>query len=119
MGKLILRAIAPIGLFGCGIASLIYGAAYHAAPVSKEQEMEIDVPLPPEFLPPGQPPSVEFPPGMTQPPFGQKIVEKVIVTADKSEPALIREITFGGVTLLASGEIRQTYTGEPPSLCPT
>ena len=32
---------------------------------------------------------------------------------------LIREVTIGGVVLLESGKLRRTYTGEPPSLCPT
>ena len=37
----------------------------------------------------------------------------------KSEPALIKEASVGGVTRDASGKIKQTYTGEPPEECPT
>ena len=61
------------------------------------------------------------PPGMMPPlpPGMGKITEKVIVTEKEPEPKLVHEVTFGGVTLLASGDIMRTYSGAPPSLCPT
>ncbi len=37
----------------------------------------------------------------------------------KSEPALIKEASIGGVTLDESGKIKQTYTGKPPEECST
>jgi hypothetical protein len=37
----------------------------------------------------------------------------------KSEPALIKEASIGGVTRDKSGKIKQTYTGKPPEDCPT
>jgi len=37
----------------------------------------------------------------------------------KSEPALIKEASVGGVTLDESGNIKQTYTGKPPEECST
>jgi hypothetical protein len=37
----------------------------------------------------------------------------------KSEPALIKEASIGGVMRDKSGKIKQTYTGEPPEDCPT
>jgi hypothetical protein len=37
----------------------------------------------------------------------------------KSESSLIQEVSIGGVTRDASGNLRQTYTGEPPKACPT
>ncbi len=37
----------------------------------------------------------------------------------KSEPALIKDVTVGGVTREQSGRIRQTYTGKAPEACPT
>jgi hypothetical protein len=37
----------------------------------------------------------------------------------KSEPALIKEASIGGVALDESGNIRQTYTGKPPKECAT
>ena len=41
-------------------------------------------------------------------------------TIDESEPALIREITVGGLRRNPSGKIERTYgEGETPSLCPT
>jgi len=39
---------------------------------------------------------------------------------DESEPALIREVTVGGLRRSLSGELERTYgEGETPSLCPT
>jgi len=101
---------------------------YHTAPVSEEQEIEISIgppPMPgfpggPPFEEPFGDPSMGGPPGMmAPPPFMEKIKETIIVTEDESELTLNREVTFGGVTLLASGDIMRTYTGAPPSLCPT
>ena len=41
-------------------------------------------------------------------------------TLEESEPALIREITVGGLRRNPSGKIERTYgEGETPSLCPT
>jgi len=37
----------------------------------------------------------------------------------KSEPALIKEVSIGGVTRDAAGNLIQTYTGKPPQACPT
>lgn len=71
----------------------------------------------PELPGPAAPHVEPFPPGL--PPFFDTIKQKVITTEDESEPTLIREVTFGGVTLLDSGELLRTYTGQPPSMCPT
>ena len=37
----------------------------------------------------------------------------------KSEPALMKEASIGGVTRDESGRIKQTYTGQAPKACPT
>jgi len=37
----------------------------------------------------------------------------------KSEPALIKETSVGGVTRDESGKIKQTYTGQSPKACAT
>ena len=37
----------------------------------------------------------------------------------ETEPELVREVTYGGVTRLPDGQTKRTYTGKPPSLCPT
>jgi len=124
----ILRAIPPLILLGGGIASVIYGAMYHTVPVSEEQEIEISLAPPPMPGFPGEPPFEEpfgepsfgGPPDMmAPPPFLEKVKETIVVTEEEREFKLIREVTFGGVTLLASGDIMRTYTGAPPSLCPT
>ena len=40
-------------------------------------------------------------------------------TLAKPEPALIKEVSVGGVKRDDSGKIKQTYTGEAPQACPT
>jgi len=37
----------------------------------------------------------------------------------KSEPALIKDASVGGLIRDESGKIKQTYTGKPPKVCPT
>ena len=37
----------------------------------------------------------------------------------QSEPALIQEVTVGGVALDELGQLRKTYTGKPLDFCPT
>ena len=89
------------------------------APVSEEQEIEVSIAPPPPFGPPGQLPFAGGPPEMAPPHLLAKVKETIIVTEDEFEPTLIREVTIGGVTLLATGELMRTYSGESPSLCPT
>jgi hypothetical protein len=137
------RAAIPLVLLASGIASLVYGVGHHSADVSVEQEIEIDLAPPPGIEPPGWegfgppgfgPPGEGFdpagpafgdpalagmPPWLGPPPELSKVKEKFILTENASELSLIREITFGGVRRLSSGVLWRTYSGAPPSLCPT
>jgi hypothetical protein len=121
----------------------VYGVGHHSAVVSMEQEIELNLapPLgvgpsgwegvgPPGFGQPGEafgpsepgfgdPALAGPPPWLAPPPELSKVKQKVILTEETSELALIREVTFGGVTRLSSGVLWRTYTGVPPSLCPT
>lgn len=47
----------------------------------------------------------------------QKADDQTILT--KSEPALIKEVSIGGVERDQFGNIKQTYTGQAPQACPT
>jgi hypothetical protein len=138
MSTIIRRAIVPLLLFFGAVASIQYGAAYHSVPVSVEQVEEVEIDVPDPFaLQPGLPPDSPFGqtppfggPSLGPPPFlpapfqssGIKKVETRVTetTKDLPEPALIRDVTVGGVVRLASGELKRTYSGDrPPSLCPT
>jgi hypothetical protein len=131
MWKSLLRGLLPMVLFCGAVGLLVYGARFHLVPVSHEEEIEVSLGPPPLFPPPplpgeppfgepgGEPPFVGPPLPGAPPPFLQSIKTKVIVAEDESEPTLIREVTFGGVARLGSGELKRTYTGQPPSLCPT
>jgi hypothetical protein len=143
MWRSILRALSSVVLFSGAAVLLIYGERFHSVAVSREEEKEFSIAPPTPFAPPpipgqpslGQPPFGQPPfgappfgqPGQGPPlvgplpgapPFLQTIKTKVIVTENESEPTLVREVTFGGVTL-TSGTLMRTYTGQPPSLCPT
>jgi hypothetical protein len=37
----------------------------------------------------------------------------------KAEPALIKEVTVGGLERDASGQVKKTYTDKAPQACPT
>jgi hypothetical protein len=135
------RTAAPLILLLAGAASLVYGFAYHAAVVSVEQEIEIDLAPPPgmgmhggmdfhpepSLEPPGFGPPSESsgdpwlggpPPWMAPPPELLTIKDMVILSEETTESQLIREVTFGGVRL-DRGMLWRTYTGAPPLLCPT
>jgi len=145
---ILFRVIVPLVLFVAGIGSAIYGARYHVIAVIQENEEEVSIPVPTPFGPgpsgpegpsvPEGPPAFEGPPGAEnqgpggEPPMGgpppiwqppasfTTVLKKTIVTTDELEPRILREVSVGGVTLAASGEILRTYTGEEgPALCPT
>jgi len=138
MPRIIWRAVVPLLLLLGGIASIQYGARHHSVPVLMEQEEEVTIDVPNPFaLPPGlgqDSPPPEMPP-FGAPPFGpplfgpapfeappiKEVVTRVTqTTEDLLEPVLIRDVTVGGVRLLASGELKRTYSGDQgPSLCPT
>lgn len=135
------RAIIPTLLVLVGVVSVYYGVRYNFQEVVEEQEIEIDLapPVPPgPMMPPGTqpgfpdappfeqpppfgdpPPFMEPPPFMGAAPFPMKVKEIVLVATQDSELKLIREVTFGGVVLSATGPLRRTYSGAPPLLCPT
>jgi hypothetical protein len=109
---------------------VVYGATRHRIPVVQEREEEVSIPVPTPFgfgplgpdgqpLPPG-PEAPGMPPIWQPPPQFAKVIKKTIVTTEESEPKVIREVSVGGVTLAASGEIHRTYSGDAgPALCPT
>ena len=55
-----------------------------------------------------------LPPGMKL----EKVTEKYVESSEDPEWAIIREVTIGGVVRLANGDLKRTYSGKPPGLCP-
>ena len=49
----------------------------------------------------------------------EKVTEKYEVALDEPEWVIVREVTFAGVVRLANGQLKRTYSGQPPALCPT
>jgi hypothetical protein len=61
-------------------------------------------------------------PGAMPTPLGmkfQKVTEDYVDSITEPEWKIVHEVTFGGVVRLANGHLKRTYTGDPPSLCPT
>ena len=67
----------------------------------------------------GDPALAGPPPWLAPPPELAKVKQMIVLTEQVAEWVLIREVTFGGVRRSSSGELWRTYTGTPPSLCPT
>jgi hypothetical protein len=134
MWGIVRRALLPLLVLSVGVAVLVHGVQQHTAHVFVEKEIEIDL-VPPGFANPGMPPGFGGPPGLGgapgfpgppggmpafgAPPPSQKLKQKVLVGNDEPETAIVRDVTIGGLVLLSSGELKRTYTGAPPSLCPT
>jgi hypothetical protein len=146
--NVIRRAILPSLLLVGGVGMVVYGFNSRHLPVWEEalvkeevtEEREIEVPI--EV--PGLPGPDGFPPdgmpGMLPPPAPPPVKQKVLVqvtrdreterVVEEPEYALVREITFGGVVLVAPDKLMRTYrraeagwdeadVAPPPSLCPT
>jgi hypothetical protein len=93
------RAFVALGLALAAAGSLVYGVAAHNRPVM--MDLKVAMPGGPGAPPPGFAPLYQT------------------ITMTETEPELVREVTFGGVTRLPTGDVKRTYTGKPPSLCPT
>jgi hypothetical protein len=112
-----------------GIVAIVYGARFHQAPVIEEQEREftIKIPVPRAFLPPSDSPASDpaaqiagGPDSQGDEEFITRTVKKMMaVVGDTGEPRLIRDLSVGGIVRLDSGELKRTYSGEAPSLCPS
>ncbi len=130
------RGLLPIVMLGLGIASLVWGAKHHILEIYEEQEIEISIAPPPEMMQPmgfpggpdgGMEPGFDDPSGMGgpppfmpgPPPEMQTVTQIVMVSKEEFEPQAVFEITIGGLAVLESGELQRTYSGQPPSLCPT
>jgi hypothetical protein len=49
----------------------------------------------------------------------EKRTEKIVETREEPEWVIVRDATVGGVMRLANGQLKRTYSGKTPALCPT
>jgi len=105
------RSAAAIVLVLAGAAAVVGAATWHAIPVLVPPAKTAESSSGSET--PG--PAVEPPSPVTPGDDGAKGPVVLI----ESEPALVREVTVGGVARLPSGDIQRTYSGQAPSQCPT
>jgi hypothetical protein len=117
MWNVVKRGLLPGLLMILGLASLIYGSRFHNEPVLTEStsEQTIEVPdMSVQTFPDGR--------GFTSPPpMRKQTVQKTEeVTIYLPEPAIVKDVSVGGLVLAAkSGQLKRTYSGKAPSLCPT
>jgi hypothetical protein len=64
-------------------------------------------------------PSGGLPPLVPPEPLFQTITVVDLVPRDEPEWVIVKEVTYGGVTRLENGQLKRTYSGQPPALCPT
>ncbi len=83
------------------------------------EAMEAD----PFAAPPGQPGELtQAEPSWFPDPHGmmfQTVTRIEWIPRTEPEWALVREVTFGGVARREDGQLKRTYRGKPPTLCPT
>ena len=130
------RFLAMVVLLLGGAGSLLYGSLFHAVMVEEDKQREISIAVPTMpgfeempfeprgFAPPG--PEGWTPDGgpMENPPMPpgirmETVVEEYVETQEEPEWTIVWEVTIGGVTRLANGRLKRTYSGKPPALCPT
>ena len=105
------RSAGVVLLILMGAAAIVYAVTGHG----------ITVLVPPaetaESSAEGETPGLAVEPPSPAPP--QVVGAEEPAALVESEPALVREVTVGGVKRLASGDIQRTYSGQAPSQCPT
>ncbi len=113
------RAVVPLLLVIGGIAVIVYGIKFHLVPALETHKSETTV-MVPDLSSPRPPPFLGMDPRNELPKFIKKTVWKTTEeTIYLAEPAMIRDATFGGLVLNEEKKLKRTYSGKPPSLCPT
>ncbi len=107
-----IRQLAPLLVLLAAAALILYGAAFHFIPVLAVQpaEPESQASPAPQITPPAL--------GIAAAPIPQ-LSPDLRQTIVLSEPAAVQDVTVGGLTRSASGQVQRTYAGKPLSQCPT
>ncbi len=93
------RAVLSLVLVATGATLLFYGLFCHADDVWPADEAE-----------PNQTVSIVV---------DAPSLPSITMASVTTEPALIREVTIGGLVREASGQLKKTYSGQAPKACPT
>ena len=142
------RELCAVGLLVFAGGALWYGALFHKVQIFEQQEREIAIPVPTPFgsadappeepsggaaadeddpfsSPPSKPAQPTAKPAQNPPALlpsdatFKKVTEKYWAAREETEWVISRDVTFGGLTRLADGQVRRTYSGKPPTMCPT
>jgi hypothetical protein len=91
------RLVFSFLLVPAAVAALVYGIIFHSTTILAQRIDEVE----------------DDSPDAT----AQHVAEPL--NLDLREPAIIFDVTVGGLVRLDSGAIKRTYSGKPPSACPT
>jgi hypothetical protein len=91
------RLIFSLLLVPAAVAALVYGIIFHSTAILAQRIDEVEDDSPDAAA--------------------QRVAEPL--SLDLREPAIIFDVTVGGLVRLDSGTIKRTYSGKPPSACPT
>jgi hypothetical protein len=123
------RIVTLILLLAAGAGSLLYGSLFHQMTVEEEKEREISIAIAIPTMPgpggmsfdqPGMPPGddpMQMP--MVSDVMMETVIEKYVESQKEPEWIIVYESTFGGIARLANSQLKRTYSGKPPALCPT
>jgi len=136
--SILLRRVAVVLVIFAGMSLFFYGALVNSHSVLVEQSASARVSSTDSSLPssaqPGVQPAPEQPgaphPAAPGPGAARRDEEKQgapepgpsapqFATVTKNEPAVVRDVTVGGLMLLPDGRMKQTYLIRPASACPT
>ena len=117
---MIIRRGLPIVLGLAAVSLLVYGAAISRHDVLSEETITPSPPPEMPFMAPGPGgPDGPMPPFMRPPPRPPAKPIQVLRTISEPEHKLVLEATRGGLVRMADGRLKRTYSGAPPSGCPT
>jgi hypothetical protein len=131
--RIIRRALLPGLLVIYGLGALVHGMLFHPLPVLVEEETPttIEIPLPSAGPPLPDPAAPDGPPGFPggMPFGGPRMIKKTVMRVDVvtkmvMEPEVMRDVSVGGLVRLPpgdehAGELKRTYSGKGPALCPS
>ena len=112
----------PVVLVVLGAAAIVYGAVFHVLPVLPAPATPSEPTVAPAPEPSAAPSLNAFlglPGSVAAPKVREPVAKEAPAPIMESEPALVREVSVGGVTLSEAGDIRRTYSEAPPAQCPT
>jgi hypothetical protein len=111
------RFFISLVLFLSGLALVGLSVLAHPIELTATREVKVEKSIPDEPKGPGG--ALPFFMEQAPPPPPENETRTEIESIVRPEPQIIVEVTRGGIERTADGQLRLTYSGKPPSFCPT